>query len=372
MKFDAKAGEELQGKIAKDNVSIAQMLAVARKASGRGSFQIGREMLRLMKKPTYLNAGEYVRYGLYDDTRYSDAQKKQFLGAKAHWPLCDEVSAPEWRAATEDKWLADTILKAGGQTITHTRAVIDVGGRTYGAARKIQTPEELKDFLTGVELPLFGKAMGSIGSFGAFLITGADADGIVFEDREAATYETFLRDHIGTDAYVLQDVVRNHSFFANVTKHTATVRLNSLIRDDGLFVPFALLKLPGGDNVADNFWRTGNSVCALDPKDGRIGTIVTQTKYGLEHHDTHPGSGADLIGQCLPLWDQVIEVASSAGHVFAPVRYQSLDVAITDAGPVIIEINTGGGWDLTQMASGEGFLTDEVHETLLGWGSKLF
>ncbi|MEK9661332.1 MAG: hypothetical protein VW644_06305 [Alphaproteobacteria bacterium] len=39
-----------------------------------------------------------------------------------------------------------------------------------------------------------------------------------------------------------------------------------------------------------------------------------------------------------------------------------MDIAITRDGPVLIEINTGGGFDLPQLASGEGFLTDEVGE----------
>jgi hypothetical protein len=37
-----------------------------------------------------------------------------------------------------------------------------------------------------------------------------------------------------------------------------------------------------------------------------------------------------------------------------------MDIAIAEDGPLLIEINTGGGFDLPQLASGEGFLTDEV------------
>jgi hypothetical protein len=37
-----------------------------------------------------------------------------------------------------------------------------------------------------------------------------------------------------------------------------------------------------------------------------------------------------------------------------------MDIAITQEEPVLIEINTGGGFDLPQYASGAGFLTEEV------------
>ena len=37
-----------------------------------------------------------------------------------------------------------------------------------------------------------------------------------------------------------------------------------------------------------------------------------------------------------------------------------MDIGVTPTGPKLIEINTGGDFDLPQLASGRGFLTDEV------------
>jgi hypothetical protein len=39
-----------------------------------------------------------------------------------------------------------------------------------------------------------------------------------------------------------------------------------------------------------------------------------------------------------------------------------MDIALTSDGPMLIEINTGGSFDLPQLASGRGFLTDDVCE----------
>jgi hypothetical protein len=47
-----------------------------------------------------------------------------------------------------------------------------------------------------------------------------------------------------------------------------------------------------------------------------------------------------------------------------------MDIGITQAGPVLIEINTGGGFDLPQLASGEGFLTDEVRDFFRACGYR--
>ena len=48
-----------------------------------------------------------------------------------------------------------------------------------------------------------------------------------------------------------------------------------------------------------------------------------------------------------------------------------MDVAITPRGPVLIEINTGGGFDLPQLASGRGFLTGDVVEFFAECGVRL-
>ena len=43
-----------------------------------------------------------------------------------------------------------------------------------------------------------------------------------------------------------------------------------------------------------------------------------------------------------------------------------MDIAITPAGLMLIEINTGGSFTLPQFASGRGFLTDEVRAFFAG------
>jgi hypothetical protein len=65
-------------------------------------------------------------------------------------------------------------------------------------------------------------------------------------------------------------------------------------------------------------------------------------------------------------------LAHRCAPIFQPVRYQSMDIGITQAGPVLIEINTGGGFDLPQLASGEGFLTDEVRDFFRACGYRKF
>lgn len=68
------------------------------------------------------------------------------------------------------------------------------------------------------------------------------------------------------------------------------------------------------------------------------------------------------------MWDQVPDLARACAPIFLPIRYQSMDIAIAPAGPMLIEINTGGSFTLPQFASGRGFLTDKVREFFREYG----
>ena len=59
-------------------------------------------------------------------------------------------------------------------------------------------------------------------------------------------------------------------------------------------------------------------------------------------------------------------------RAYAPVRYQSLDIALTPDGPCIIEINSGGSFMLAQIASGRGFLTPSVRAFFQGVADRLW
>lgn len=89
----------------------------------------------------------------------------------------------------------------------------------------------------------------------------------------------------------------------------------------------------------------------------------------LTFHEDHPQTPG-LIGLTLPHWDKLMEINARAAQIFAPIRYQSTDIAITQDGPVIVELNYGGGFDLPQYASGRRMLTSAVRAFFKSHGCK--
>lgn len=354
----------------RDKPTTANWLRHARKISGRRPMELVGEFLRLHRGPGKLTLPEYVEYGVYDRTSYSSEAQARFITNTLHWPITRTCCDMTWQATTEDKWLCARILARSEVRVPETLAVIDTSGRSYPATRRISTAAELRAFMNSGLLPVFGKENRGICSYGALLVEEASDAGLRLRGEGWIEYEAFLAEFIGSTPYLLQPLERNHSFLDRYTGSLATVRVCMIVTEHSIEVPFAVLKVPSQDNVADSFWRPGNLACGLEVGSGRIVTARTRHRFGTTDHATHPETGATLVGETLPLWDAVLDLARACAPIFAPARYQSMDIAITPDGPVLIEINTGGGFDLPQLATGQGFLTDEVREFFRACGYR--
>jgi Sugar-transfer associated ATP-grasp len=362
-------------KVERDRIkpTVFDYLRHAQKRSGRRALEMTREFLRLNRGCGRLTWPKYVQYGVYDKARYSPGDQAKFLTNTLHWPITRVCCDMTWQATTEDKWLCAHILARSTIRVPETLAVIDKSERAYPATHKISTAEQLRDFMTSQDvLPAFGKENRGICSFGAFQTVDADHNAMLLKGQGWLSYDACMEQFVGTTPYLLQPLQRNHSFFDRYTDSLATVRVCILISEGGIKIPFAILKLPSRENVADSFWRHGNLACNLDLQSGRILTVRSKDSFGTTDHTVHPDTGLPLLGEIVPMWDRVLDLAHRCAPIFQPVRYQSMDIGITQTGPVLIEINTGGGFDLPQLASGEGFLTDEVCDFFRACGySKL-
>jgi hypothetical protein len=343
----------------------------AARRSGRRPFDLTREYARLHFGRGRLTLPEYVQYGVYDVSRLSGEEQARFVTNNLHWPITRSCCDMTCQGVTEDKWLCSQILARSHVRVPETLAVIDKGGRLYPGTHKIATAEALRDFATsGDVLPFFGKENRGICSFGAFLALEADHDRIHLKGEGWMDYEACMDRFIGKTPYLLQRLERNHGFFDRYTDSLATVRVCILLADDGVKIPFTVLKLPSRDNLADSFWRPGNLACDVDPGTGRIITVRSKDALGTTDHEAHPETGEPLLGETVPMWSRVLDMARGTAPIFQPVRYQSMDIAVTNDGPVLIEVNTGGGFDLPQLASGRGFITDDVGEFFRSCGYR--
>ena len=342
-------------------VGIAEYMRHAAMKSGRRPMALAREFLRLQRGRGRLPFSEYVQYAVYDIARHSPADQSRFITNRLHWPITESCCDMTFQAVTEDKWLCSHTLGKSGIRFPETLAVIDRSDRRYPGTRKISTADELRDFANSPDaLPFFAKENRGTCSWGAMVGLEADDERIHMESEGWIDYQTLIDRTVADTPYLLQRREANHEFFDRYCDALATVRICILLSGDGVRVPFAVLKLPARGTIADNFWRPGNLACDVDPETGEILTVRSKDALGTTDYSEHPETGEPILGERVPMWDRVLELAERAAWIFEPARYQSMDIAVGDDGPILVEANTGGGFDLPQLASGRGFLTDEV------------
>jgi hypothetical protein len=135
-----------------------------------------------------------------------------------------------------------------------------------------------------------------------------------------------------------------------------SVRVLVLQADAGPGIHRAVAKIATASNPADNYWRQGNMLGAIDLETGGIFRVVSGTGAGLEINGNHPDTGHPIVGTLIPGWDRIQALVVAAAPVFAGIRTQSWDIALADHGPVFLEVNFGGDLNLAQLADNAGVL----------------
>ncbi|NNF76642.1 MAG: hypothetical protein HKN05_01310 [Rhizobiales bacterium] len=340
-----------------------EQLARLSKASGRSPLWMVLDHLRLRRGRGKLQLYEYFLYGLHDKDRWSEDERNRFLSAHIHWPIAKKCNDETWWAVTEDKGLSSIYLAHHGFPVPENVAAYDRGPRLYSGLPKLSSIADLKEFLSQFSrFPIFAKPTNGIWSAGAFRISGCSETHVNIDGRDPVSFEQLFDEVLGDTAYLMQICLEPHSFFDGITESIATVRSLNIITEDGLYVPNTILKLPRGENVADNFWRPGNLLCNLDSETGEICSIVDNVDGIRVELDKLPDSERALVGEYLPDWANLRKLNERVALAHGANRFGSTDIALTKRGPVVVEVNNGCAFELVQMATGQGFLTDPMLE----------
>ena len=137
---------------------------------------------------------------------------------------------------------------------------------------------------------------------------------------------------------VVQEYLKQHPLLSQFSSSTNTIRMATLLKEDrsdvvliGAFIRFGV-----GSSDVDNL-SSGGVAAGVNVESGKIHDHAIDFKG--EVHFKHPTSGNPFKGFVVPNWNEVVTLSKSVQNYFHYHRLLGLDIAITDTGPVIIEIN---------------------------------
>jgi len=337
------------------------VMDLVEKATGKPAAEQVEDCARLRAGAGQLTPQEYYDFRLYDDSRYTPADKAKFLGLAAQGRILRNCTDWSWKSVVHDKLIFQSVMRAYGMRMPHIIAVFHPH-RFVPAATALRTADDVRGFLRSrASYPMFGKPVDGMYSLGSIRLDGYDAvdDTVRSASGELARVDTLVEElaPYATRGYLFQQVEHpDERVRAICGDRIATVRFVTLRGPDGPEIFRTLLKVPVKPNVADNFWRQGNMLAALDADTGEVVRAVTGTGPSQRELTRHPDTGAALAGFRIPWWSEARELCLVAARVISGLAMQAWDIAVCSEGPTIIEANVGGDFNLPQIATGNGLL----------------
>ena len=342
-------------------------------AAGRGMATMLRQVAALRFGPGRLTSNEYYYYRLWEADVSGEAQRR-YVGKLAQNPMHLACNKMEWQAVAADKLLFHSIMAGAGLPVPSLLATAHAS-RLLPGVPSLRTAEELRGFLHDpANYPLFAKPIAGKYSLavlsadsmagGTMALRGSPASATVDEAVQALTE--------GKDGFLIQRRLEPAPVISTAFGgHLWSIRLLVLLTPDGPLLHRATAKIPTGGNPADNYWRMGNLLAALDPATGTVWRAVTGAAETLRLVTQHPDTGANLIGATIPRWTEMVGLVMQAAAMLPGIGTQSWDVAVAAEGPVILEVNFGGDLNLSQIACGYGTLDETYRQHLAQHGYGL-
>lgn len=367
-------------------IALVKTAWVVRERTGKSLRSQAREIALLRRKPGRLHPVDYYAYELYDDQRYSLAQKQEFVGW-TYRVLQDALNDPEWKALCDDKLMSYAVFDGLHLPYPEVYAVYQPSGRTFGGVPVLRTREAMADFLrTEMRYPFFGKPVNDSHGGGATSVAGIDRarDVLLLADGSEQAVLDYVR-HVPAawsggqrrrskinPGYLFQARIMQHPLIDRLSGgRVSSLRMVVLLWPDGPRLFRVTWKLPVGANITDHvIGRSGNVKCSIDRDTGRVERVVLGLGpndgkvYALGLHglpvEAHPDTQERLTAVQLPYWDRTVALCLHAAAAFPGVRYQSWDLVMDEDGPLVLELNFGGG--ILQVPGAQGLNDAEFRQ----------
>jgi Sugar-transfer associated ATP-grasp len=346
--------------VARDAQDFGPMAVFQRIAStyATSPLQAARDYANLAFGPGRISFNDYVRLRLFDRDHWED--RRTVAGQRCNRDLAVVVNyRHDWFGLVTDKIASTSYLAAFGLPTVPIIAFF-APRLTKPNARALRSREDLRKFLLREDVyPLFGKPNDGFQSLGsiAFRRPLLERDELEKMDGGIVRLDDFVDDIAQNYAggYLFQPFVAPHPQAALMHgERLGTARVLTLLDGGEPRVFRASWKIPTGQNLADNYWRSGNLLAKIDIDTGRIGRVVSGTGFETNYVTHHPDSAVPFAGASLPMWGEMKALALEAARVMQHVPMLGWDIAGTSAGPVIVEMNETPDFFLIQFAEGRG------------------
>lgn len=358
---------------------------MATQQTGKSLATQAREILQLKSFGGQCGITDYYWHKLYDDRYLEGRGRQDFLG----WRLLQEFSLalnpryavlPAW-----DKIVFEQVARDFGLPVVPTLAFYHPAFQSAPPSGiHLGSLDAAREFLRDpAHYPLFCKPAFSQGGHGTAFVQRVDEsrESLVMLDGQRVLINDFVsrlektvehQYHKPQCGFLFQRPLRPAAEIEEITGWSAvcSVRVVCLNGSDGARPIRAAWKISVPPNHTDNFGMGdhGNLLANVNLDTGQINKTIGGFWPKTQIFSHHPITGRALDGFQLPGWRKILELCELGGKVFPLMKVHHWDFALTDTGPVIMELNDIGGTQISQM-HGAGLLTPKTRGFLKEYGN---
>lgn len=186
-----------------------------------------------------------------------------------------------------------------------------------------------------------------------------------FKDGEVYVIQKGERIHCGVlnadSDLIVQEFIVQHEDMSRISKSTNTVRAVTIIKKNGdILVVGTYARFGVGKSKIDNLSQGGICV-SVDIESGELAEIGFDRMSRI--YREHPTSEIPFGGYRIPFWKEVVAMAKKVQSAFGFYPLLGMDIAVTENGPIVIEINAGYDNVDLEQARGPILKNPNVYET---------
>ena len=182
------------------------------------------------------------------------------------------------------------------------------------------------------------------GTYGIGFYKLESSDGCFFVNGERKTEEDFRAFLLSLSDYIITEFVEMHSTLKKLNSRAVNTVRVTVINEHGSdpFIAFSFMRIgTKKSGIVDNTAQ-GGMVCKVDVDTGRFYDAETLIDH-VYHKVTHHPDTNELLEGTLPNWDLVKNSIIEISKYLPQLTWLGYDIAITEDGFSIIEINSHQG-----------------------------
>ena len=302
--------------------------------------QVTKDVISLFR---YWNAfpDTYFRFGMFLKDYLDEDKMRSFIPQDAYYRFSTEEGT-RYNLLIDDKIIFHDLMSYYG--IPVPQRYFTFRNNEFRSGHTILTDIQVDSILSKItDNRIYVKRFTGGGASGVSVFTRTSEGIYVDADGDKATAQN-IRNKYRDQDFIFEKQLTQDSTLRKFNPDTVnTIRVLTYKEN----VISAAVRFGGKGSFVDNTAKGGVAV-SLDIETGRLGSYGMR-EYDLVHYSEHLDSHITFADTFVPQWFEVKQLVEKTLRYLPYYNSVGFDVATTEDGPVIIEINTGSGVYLSQM-----------------------